>query len=64
MRNRVKNHLDDNPSLRTVLPEALAFAYRDAPLEAVAETGLAASTFPDTCPWTVEQALDNGFWPE
>ena len=39
LRNRVEDHLDDNPSLRTVLTEALAFAYRDAPHEAAAETG-------------------------
>ena len=63
LRNRVEDHLEVNPSLRTVLPEALAFAYRYAPQEAVAETGLAASTFPAACPWTVEQALDDSFWP-
>jgi Domain of unknown function DUF29 len=38
-------------------------AYRDATLEAVAETGLSGSTFPEACPWTVEQVLDAGFWP-
>jgi uncharacterized Zn finger protein len=62
-RNRLADHLDDNPSLKPLLPQALASAYRDAALEAVAETGLAGATFPDTCPWTVEQALDGGFWP-
>jgi Domain of unknown function DUF29 len=62
-RNRLADHLDDNPSLKPLLPQALASAYRDAALEAVAETGLADSTFPGTCPWTVEQVLDHGFWP-
>ncbi len=62
-RNRLADHLDDNPSLKPVLPNALASAYRDASLEAVAETGLAAGTFPDKCPWTVEQAMNGGFWP-
>src|SRR5208283_6202845 len=62
-RNRLDDHLDDNPSLKPLLPQALASAYRDAALEAVAETGLAGSTFPDACPWTVEQVLDGGFWP-
>ncbi len=62
-RNRLADHLDDNPSLKPLLPQALASAYRDAALEAVAETGLVGSTFPETCPWTVEQALDGGFWP-
>jgi Domain of unknown function DUF29 len=40
-RNRLADHFDDNPSLRPLLPQALASAYRDAALEAVAETGLA-----------------------
>ena len=62
-RNRLADHLDDNPSLRPLLPQALASAYRDAALEAVAETELAGSTFPDGCPWAVEQVMDRGFWP-
>jgi hypothetical protein len=60
----VADHLDDNPSLKPLLPQALASAYRKATLEAVAETGLAGTTFPDACPWTAEQALDDGFWPD
>jgi hypothetical protein len=62
-RNRLADHLDDNPSLKPILPKALAPAYRDASLEAVAETGVAGATFPEACPWTVEQVLDAGFWP-
>ena len=62
-RNRLADHLDDNPSLKPLLPTALSAAYRDAVLEAVAETGLPASTFPEKCPWSFEQALDAGFWP-
>ena len=60
-RNRLADHLDDNPSLKPVLPNALASAYRDASLEAVAETGLPSATFPEACPWTVSQVLDGGF---
>ena len=62
-RNRLADHLDDNPSLKPLLPQALTAAHRDAALEAVAETGLAGATFPDACPWTAEQVLDGGFWP-
>ena len=62
-RNRLADHLDDNPSLKPLLPQALASAYRDASLEAVAETGLPSSTFPEACPWTVEQVLEGGFYP-
>ncbi len=63
-RYSIEDHLDDNPSLKSLLPQALASAYRKAALEAVAETGLAGATFPKTCPWTVEEVLDDGFWPE
>jgi Domain of unknown function DUF29 len=62
-RDDIADHLDDNPSLKPLLPLALASAYRKACREAVAETGLAASTFPGASPWTVEQVLDDGFWP-
>jgi Domain of unknown function DUF29 len=63
-RNRLADHLDDNPSLWPLTPNAVKAAYRDAVLEAVAETGLPAATFPEACPWTFEQAVDAGFWPE
>ena len=62
-RNRLADHLDDNPSLKPLLPKALASAYRDASLEVVAETGLQGSTFPGACPWTADEVLDSGFWP-
>jgi Domain of unknown function DUF29 len=62
-RNRLADHLDDNPSLKPLLPQALASAYRDAALGAVAETGLAGATFLEACPWTVEQVSDGAFWP-
>jgi hypothetical protein len=63
-RNRLADHLEDNPSLKPLLPQALLSAYRDAVLEAVAETGLAGSTFPELCPWTIEQVLDARIWPD
>ncbi|HME85503.1 MAG TPA: DUF29 family protein [Roseiarcus sp.] len=46
-----------------LLPQALVSAYRDAALEAVAETGLAGATFPAACPWTVDEVSDAGFLP-
>ncbi len=32
--------------------------------QAVDETGLPLVTFPEACPWTVEQVLDEDFLPE
>jgi hypothetical protein len=62
-RNRLADHLDDNPSLKPLLPKALSAAYRDAVLEAVAETGLPEAAFPAACPWPTEQVLSADFWP-
>lgn len=63
-RNRLVDHLEDNPSLRPLTPLAQKTAYRDAVLEAVAETGLEEASFPPACPWSFEQAMDRDFWPE
>jgi Domain of unknown function DUF29 len=62
-RNRLEDHLDDNPSLKAITPEAVRRAYGDAVIEAEAETGLRAGTFPATCPWSFEQITDHEFWP-
>jgi len=63
-RNRLVDHLDDNPSLKPLLPVALANAYRDARLEATAETAKPLSKFPENCPWSADDVLDSGFWPD
>ena len=57
-RNRLADHLEDNPSLAPLLPQARLSAYGDAALEAVADTGLPGATFPQACPWSDEQVLD------
>ena len=63
-RNRLADHLEDNPSLKPLTPAALAAAYRDAVVEAAAETGLPDSAFPGTCPWTFEEVMSAEFWPD
>ncbi len=63
-RNRLADHLADNPSLKPLLPQALANAYRDARLQAAAETGLAEATFPEACLWAVAETLAADFWPD
>jgi hypothetical protein len=42
------------------LPEA----YRQARRRAALATGRPPTTFPETCPWTLDQVLDADFWPE
>ena len=51
-RYRLADHLDDNPSLKSKLDQAIHDAYRLALIEAEKETGLARRSFPPTCPPT------------
>lgn len=63
-RDQLTDHLEDNPSLRQKIPEAVARAYKYARTGAAKETGLARKIFPEKCPWSFEQALDHAFLPE
>ena len=45
------------------VPLLLSAAYPSARETASAETRLPLATFPEACPWTVEQALRDDFWP-
>jgi len=63
-RFEIREHIDENPSLKHVLHEAVGKAWQRALLIAETETGLPASTFPAHCPWTFEQAMDPDYWPE
>jgi len=63
-RYRLADHLADNPSLKAQLDTAMRDAYRLALVGAERETGLARGTFPATCPYAFEQAVETDFWPE
>ena len=63
-RGQVEDLLDDNPSLRPRMAVILPKAWRQARRRAGYETGLGQDAFPEQCPFTVEQALDDAFWPE
>lgn len=49
-RNELADHLADNPSLRSKLPEAIERGYRNAIVVATRETGLSKSSFPHRVP--------------
>ena len=51
--------LEDSPSLKPQLPSAIEKAYRKAVLLAVGETSLSESTFPEVCPYSIEQIMGN-----
>lgn len=63
-RRRVRDLLNDSPSLKRYMEEVFAQCYEDAIEQASAETGLPESTFPRSCPYTAAQVLEAGFLPE
>jgi predicted DNA-binding ribbon-helix-helix protein len=56
-RDDITEHLADNPSLKTKLPEVMDTAYRHARRDAAIETGIALAAFPAQCPWTFDEAM-------
>jgi len=63
-RDQIELILEDSPSLRPVVAEALGRAYRRARTAATEETNLPEATFPADCPFTPEQILTEDFLPE
>jgi hypothetical protein len=63
-RDEIERLIEESPSLRTYPGEMLHRAYRKAPRIAAAETGLPQESFPQTCPFSIEQVLDDDFWPD
>lgn len=62
-RDQVSLLLNENPSLKPYLPEALTIAYKLGLNIAVRETGLSYETFPLECPFLLEEVLDQAFLP-
>ncbi|WP_250122463.1 DUF29 domain-containing protein [Chroococcidiopsis sp. CCMEE 29] len=56
--------LDENPSLKPYLSEALSIAYKLGLNLAVRETDLPYETFPSDCPYSLEATLDDAFLPD
>lgn len=63
-RYQLEKLLKESPSLRAQLDTFVAEAYPGAIRAAAVETGLPASTFPRECPWTVDQVMNEEFWPQ
>ncbi len=70
-RQRVIDNLTDTPSLKNYLTEALEKSYPDARKLAIKEVKLAKfgitipseNEYPLNCPFSVEQILDEDFYP-
>jgi hypothetical protein len=63
-RIRLRKLLQESPSLRSFLADAISECYEDAKLKACAETGLDSSIFPQALPYKLEGALDVDFLPD
>jgi uncharacterized protein DUF29 len=63
-RYHIRRLLKRAPSLKNQVAEEITEGYRVAVGEAAAGTELPKSSFPKTCPFTVEQILDEEFFPE
>ena len=63
-RDQLNDLAKDSPSLRPLLPALVADLYPRVRRNMAGETGLPLATFPDQCPFTVEQVLDAEYWPD
>ncbi len=55
--------LKENPSLKPYLQEALQTAYSRGMALASGETNLPRKTFPENCPYLLEEILSDRFYP-
>jgi hypothetical protein len=56
-RRRIQWLLEESPSLWPLIPSLLAQAYPAAREHAAQETDLPLDTFPEACPWSVDEVL-------
>lgn len=61
-RDEIIEHLEENPSLIPKLEAGLKKSYRRALLKAEKETGI--GSFPEECPYSLNQILDAEFFPK
>jgi Domain of unknown function DUF29 len=62
-RREIADDLAENRSLHNHPAERLSLAYQRARLDAADEMGLHLEKFPEVCPWTIEQILDEDLLP-
>lgn len=62
-RKRIEKRLKKMPSLKSQLDEAFIDAYDVAIYEAAKVTKLSFNAFPKSCEWTIEQVLNDEFFP-
>jgi len=63
-RDRIAKRLQKSPGLRPEMDSFAAEAYADAVSLARKESGLPSEHFPQECPYTLDQILDDNFFPQ
>lgn len=63
-RVEISDYFVDSPSLKNEVLTKFPIAYKKAIYVASNETGIDENTFSKECPFTLEQCLDEEFWPE
>jgi hypothetical protein len=62
-RDQINANIENYPSLKPYIPEAIEKSYQRAVKLAIKETKLPATSFPENCSYTKEQLLDEDFYP-
>ncbi len=62
-RDGVDRLIEFSPSLKRKIPEQIPTEYRRARIAAADETGLPLATFPEQCPFTIEE-ITGDYWPD
>ncbi len=62
-RSEIQDQLENIPSLKRSLEEVIIKAYPKAVSLAVKETGLLHQVFPKDCPYSIQQILDDDYYP-
>jgi len=63
-REQIFQLIETSPSLKHEIDSKIIKAYRGAVKYVVAESGLAEDIFPCQCPYTLEQILNEDFYPQ
>jgi len=56
--------LNENPGLKPALHDIINDAYKLAVIKAARETKISKAVFPECCPWTLAQFIEDGFYPD
>ena len=62
-RHQIERLVKESPSLKSKVAALIADEYQQARKIAALETGLPLTTFPEQCPFTVEQ-ITGDYWPD